>query len=377
MRRGDGVVALVCSRSMAPDPYQRFRRARYFSSLDGLRCLSIVPIVWHHSCPSAPAGLLGKGPSGVQLFFAISGFLITTLLLRERSDTGRIALGRFYLRRSLRIFPLYFAVLALVTCFTWLAAQPGPQREHFFESLPFYVTYTCNWFVDWEAPHPITFAFAWSLATEEQFYLVWPWALRWSRGTLVPAACMLVALLFDQAAEGLWPLAFPNGELRTTMASSISSAIGLGSVGAILLHSRRGFAWAWRVLGHRFSAPVLLALVFAELYANRVPHLAFHLTLAALVGACVIREDHGLARWLDATWPAHVGKVSYGMYLLHVGVIAGVRAALPGAGPALVFGVALPVSVVLATWVYRRFEMPIRRLADLPVAKLSAAVTRA
>src|SRR4051812_26046578 len=82
----------------------------HFASLDGLRFLSIAPVVWHH-CTSGPLpGVLGKGPIGVELFFAISGFLITTRLIREQRARGAVAIGQFYTRRALRIFPLYYAV---------------------------------------------------------------------------------------------------------------------------------------------------------------------------------------------------------------------------------------------------------------------------
>ncbi|HEY3820819.1 MAG TPA: acyltransferase [Polyangiaceae bacterium] len=94
--------------------HDHFLGTSRFSSLDGLRCLAVVPVVWHHSTPRPPSGLLGRGPLGVDLFFAISGFLITTLLLRERRR-GELSVGRFYARRALRIFPAYYLVLGLTT----------------------------------------------------------------------------------------------------------------------------------------------------------------------------------------------------------------------------------------------------------------------
>src|SRR5262245_42928263 len=94
--------------------HHTFLSHRYFPLLDGLRCLSIVAVVWFHASGGTfSSGVLARGSSGVSLFFVISGFLITTLLLREQSATGNISLKRFYLRRTLRIFPLYYAILAL------------------------------------------------------------------------------------------------------------------------------------------------------------------------------------------------------------------------------------------------------------------------
>src|SRR5262245_12093123 len=148
-----------------------------FGSLDGLRALSIVPVVWHHATPHPLDGALGRGPLGVDLFFAISGFLITTLLLRER-DERTIDLRSFYVRRTLRIFPLYYVVLGAFIAHAIFFRAPGAPRDHFLASLPSYATYTSNWFVDNAVSHAVVFSFAWSLATEEQFYLGFPWILR-------------------------------------------------------------------------------------------------------------------------------------------------------------------------------------------------------
>jgi len=124
--------------------HARYLETSHFASLDGLRFLSIVPVVWHHSTPRPLEGILGRGPLGVDLFFAISGFLITTLMIREQSRTGRLAVGRFYARPSLRIFPLYYVVLSLYVVRAMLFLPEGPARAHFLHSLPFYATYTSN-----------------------------------------------------------------------------------------------------------------------------------------------------------------------------------------------------------------------------------------
>ena len=137
-----------------------------FGALDGLRALSIVPVVWHHATPHPLDGVLGRGPLGVDLFFATSGFLITTLLLRER-EGGGIDLRAFYTRRTLRIFPLYYFVLGGFVLHAIFVRAPGPVRDHFLASVPSYATYTSNWFVDNAVPHAVVFSFAWSLATEE------------------------------------------------------------------------------------------------------------------------------------------------------------------------------------------------------------------
>jgi peptidoglycan/LPS O-acetylase OafA/YrhL len=366
----------MSSPSARHDAHTAYRATAYFPSLDGLRCLSVIPIIWHHSNVTPPPGLLGKGPAGVQLFFALSGFLITTLLLRERERDGSVSLLAFYWRRSLRIFPLYYAVLGVVTLHAAFGA-PGPSQEHFFQSLPYFASYTSNWFVEWDVPHPIRFAYAWSLATEEQFYLVWPWVFVVSRGWRVPVAVALTFLGMDLLAEhaaasagvggGLsavfLPEVFPPQAFFTTLVASFSSAIGLGCLVALALHTRQGHRVFRAVFGQRWSAPCLLALIALELASNQAPHFLFHMTLAVFVGACALSADHGLATLLNARVLRYVGQVSYGLYLLHVGAIVALRTVLPSLGSLWVFLLALPLSVGLATLSHRYFELPLRRLS--------------
>jgi peptidoglycan/LPS O-acetylase OafA/YrhL len=351
-----------------------------FASLDGLRCLAIVPVIWHHATPHPLDGVLGRGPLGVDLFFVISGFLITTLLLREQERTGTVALGAFYLRRSLRIFPLYYAVLGAFVLHALLVREHGPVRDHFLRSVPTYATYTSNWFTDFEVPHAVVFSFAWSLATEEQFYLVWPWVIvaagalgrrrqgdqRQGAALALPALFMVTLVLLDQATERGWLAAVvPLGALATRMLRSISTPIGLGALLALGLRWPRTRAALTAILGRRASAPLAfggLALIAIEGW----PLLHAHLAMIALVGACVIRPDHGLRGPLELRPIAHVGVVSYGLYLVNVPVIVATRRAL---GPAnestlLVFGVGLAASVAVATLTYHLLEAPFFRLRD-------------
>lgn len=338
--------------------------ARRFPSLDGLRCLSILPVIWHHSTAGPIEGFFGKGPVGVDLFFAISGFLITTLLLRERSGQGRISLRDFYVRRSLRIFPAYYAVLGLYALRGLVFLGDTPENRHFFKSLLYYATYTSNWFVDFGVPHPVIFAFAWSLATEEQFYLVWPWVLRFSRGWLAPAAFMIGIFALDQATER--GLIFAPDSLAHRMVASIAAPICLGALLGIALHYRGSFGTVWRVIGHRWSAPAALTAVVGMLIADGVPLVWVHAALAVLVSAVCVRPDHGLRWMLEASWAKRVGAVSYGMYLFHVSMITAVKAALPASWrvAVVIFPLATGATLILALASYRYFEAPFLRIAD-------------
>src|SRR5438034_718829 len=180
------------------------RPDRRIPSLDGLRAVSIALVVLGHLCgtsgfalPGSFANTLALGELGVGVFFVISGFLITKLLLEEAEGTGRISLLRFYLRRTFRIFPPYYAfilVLIVLDAARWITLSSG--------DLVHTLTYTANYHAgrSWNVGH------AWSLSVEEQFYLLWPPVLlvlgRWGG--------LRVALAFIAAAPlvrlGLWTL---------------------------------------------------------------------------------------------------------------------------------------------------------------------------
>lgn len=354
--------------------HARYLATKRFGSLDGLRCVAIIPVVWHHCTRGPLAGPLGRGPLGVDLFFAISGFLITTLLLRERDATRGIGVGGFYARRALRIFPLYYAVLALyvVNAALFMADAHRAQRDHFFRSLPFFATYTTNWFVDFDVPHPVSFSFSWSLAAEEQFYLVWPWVIAASgalthraRRCLLPACIAMLLLGLGQgAAHGSWITVLPADSLARRMAVSIASPICMGALCALLLHAPLGFSAARRVLGAPWSAPAAFAAVVLSACLDGVPLWLAQALMAVLVASCAVRSDHWIAWLLDAPPLRWVGTVSYGMYLFHVSLIAGMRRVLPPemATPALTFAVVLPATIAAASASYVWVERPLLRL---------------
>jgi len=338
--------------------YDRYLARNYFSSLDGLRCLAILPVIWHHSTPRPLPGILGKGPAGVDLFFCISGFLITTLLLREKARTGRVALGAFYVRRALRILPLYYATLLAYVLFA-LACDPAlPQRAHFFRTLPLYATFTANWFADFGVPHAILFSFAWSLCIEEQFYAFWPWIMRAvsARSALLAMGALLLA---DYLAErsGLDGYA---GRILT----SFAAPIGLGALLALLLQERESFAALARIAGRAWFAPLALLSALSLLLWPGAPLIAFQASLMALVCSCVIVEDHGLA-WLLRARPVRlVGAISYGLYLLNSTGIGLIRRAFPAraADSGFVFAASFPLLLVLAALSHRYLETPFLRL---------------
>ena len=341
------------------DAYTAFRTGRHFGSLDGLRALSVIAVIWHHTIghDAALPLLFASGAHGVTLFFAISGFLIVTLLLREHESRGGIDLRAFYMRRALRIFPLYYAVLALYTLLVLTVERHSAPGREFLNNLVSFITYTSNWFVVLEGR--VIFYFAWSLASEEQFYLLWPWAQRY----LKPARALALMLGVIAVVTGLQWFGHAEGSapaLWFRIITSIPLAICFGVVLAHLLHHRRShYALGW-LFGWRGSSVLYAGLCLLLLGSGRAPAAAIHLSMALLVGACVYREDHALAPLLRMRGLVLVGSVSYGMYLLHMLVKNVVVKLLAYSGlpqsNQLVFVLTLAGSIAVAVLSFRHFE---------------------
>ena len=167
----DGVevgVHVSEQRRSFPLDYVGFRNARHFPALDGLRALSVGLVYFFHAAPHRTGFL--SGWEGVTIFFLLSGFLITTLLLREHEDTGRISLAAFYIRRVFRIFPLYFFVLG-VHYLLIVGMGIGGHAAQLSKAMPYYLTYMSEWAAD---PPGTPFHQSWTLGIEEKYYFVWP-----------------------------------------------------------------------------------------------------------------------------------------------------------------------------------------------------------
>lgn len=354
-----------------PNPYYpSFQNTRYFGALDGLRALSILAVVWHHSAESLPYWPASDyGFLGVDLFFVISGFLIVTLLLRERDRRGKISLRNFYIRRTLRIFPLYYAVLFAMAVGYGLLHSHSEFGRRFVSELPIYLTYTGNLF-------PVSFFIAWSLAAEEQFYLLWPFVERNLTRFLVPL------LVLGLAANQL--LNFPGSRLTIAEWTGVSylpelpiaqctfTPILLGVALAHLLHDRRSFrivaSWLaspWAAVGALLALILICSFLPADI--SGFPRLLIQMTMTVLVAACVIREDHRLMPFLRLRPLVRLGVISYGIYLLHIHAIV-VAEKLLAVSPIehhlLLFATGLAFSVVAAELSFRLYESPFLRLKD-------------
>jgi peptidoglycan/LPS O-acetylase OafA/YrhL len=329
--------------------------------LDGLRALAVTAVVWHHSHPGFAALPISRnGFLGVDVFFVLSGFLITTLLLSERRATGRISLRNFYVRRSLRIFPLYYLVLAFLAIY-FMVMNAGANAAAFFHELPWHASYTSNW-----VPLESLMAITWSLSTEEQFYLVWPPVLAWCGARwLWPLLAFLgvsQAVNFGMLDGALNSVGLPYAALPILQVTFTPILLGvLLAFGMKLAWFRRLFeelpSWAPLV-----GAVVLLALANVPGELRGWPRLLFHIATTCVIALVVLRPRSGLVRTLEWRPLVYVGTVSYGVYLLHKLVLHVVNRGFAGAAvesPELLFAVAMLGTVSVAALSYRYFETPI------------------
>jgi peptidoglycan/LPS O-acetylase OafA/YrhL len=340
---------------------------RSFGSLDGVRAWSVLAVIWHHSVPIEPAAfpLLNRGFLGVDMFFVLSGFLIVTLLLRERDRHGTISLKNFYARRTLRIFPVYYGLLAALGTLYLLKPDAG-SASTYWDELPYYLTYTSNWI------KAGVFPIAWSLAAEEQFYLLWPPIERFLRGLVWPALALVIGVsqavnfgLLDPALEG-W-LGASAADLSILQATFTPIALGVGL--AHLLHRPTPYARLARWLAHPSAAPLALAAVFASCSwpiddLSGWPRLSIQLAFVTLLASLVMREDHALRPLLYPRPLRRLGQISYGMYLFHIYFCVASEKLLVKAGLAsgpTIFLVATLATAVTAELSFRFFESPILR----------------
>lgn len=343
--------------------YEDFIRKKRFGALDGLRAFSVVAVIWHHVSGMNYIPQLNQGFRGVDLFFAISGFLITSLLIRERSRTGKISLKNFYIRRSLRIFPLYYSVLAMYCLLVALTLSGTTKGQAFWDNLPAFLTYTSNWFVDLtKGEEGVTFYFAWSLATEEQFYLLWPPLLI----LLITLFLRVTAGIYAAIALTLLQIAASfvgEQNLLLTILINLSPAIMMASAAAIIVHQPAAFRITYRLLGGRWTALPLAILLLAMIAAD-APSLLIHTLMVLLVVTLCIREETILHPVLQLRLLTFIGAISYGMYLMHMLAANVVRRVL-GHEVGIDIFIGATLLVTLAAYVsFRFFESPILRHAN-------------
>ena len=322
--------------------------------LDGLRGLAVLAVMAYHSDLRRvlPGGFLG-----VDLFFVLSGFLITALLLREHRQSGRVRLPRFYLRRALRLFPALFVVLA--ACCLWAAFRTPPARAaEIYRAALLTAGHGANLAWVWSAQLDLL-GHAWSLSLEEQFYLAWPVVLilllRFGVslrriGWLIVAGIAASALLRAALWLGLGPAyagaiavslaTRADSLLAGCLAGVIVSAGGLprSSAGCTAL---RAAAWV--------SAALLFLFALTAKEGASYLHLGGFTVVAAAAAVLITALTHSPPRRI-ASALCWIGRISYGLYLWHFPLLSIAPKLIHGVVPAtrLVPGLAGALACALA-----------------------------
>ena len=316
-------------------------RLGYVPALDGLRGIAIALVVSYHYL-GVPFG----GSSGVDLFFVLSGFLITTLLLEERAETGAVSLRSFYARRARRLLPALFTMLA---AFTAISLVRGIDPTGDLARYGFYTANITRAFVDRASVTSSGLGHLWSLAEEEQFYLAWPLVLiliARSRWLLVTVAALVLALMAYRAALVL------NGVSVLYRPDTRADGLLVGSTLAILRQQRRfsvsAGAQPWFVAFFAFW----ILIGTANIEWSVVGLSSFEIICAGLILAAVTSGSQ-LGTALSWSPLVFLGKISYSLYLWHFMIWWALGWAHPLA--------ALGISLACAWASYRFVEQPFRR----------------
>lgn len=359
-------------------------RVFYHPELDVLRFFAFLAVFFHHALPREASNYLSSGLSpavtewllaakeagayGVDLFFVLSSYLITELLLREHAICGRFSVTSFYIRRALRIWPLYFTFLAATV---FLVPSIIPDDRFGPKYITSFVLFAGNWVC---AIYGLPFSVAgplWSISVEEQFYLGWPLLLLvFGVGRIRQLAIVMIAialatrvLLAAMAVEhpGVW---------CNTFARLDSIAVG-----ALLAVSLRGNAprikTALRLI--LFAVALLMFLLAAKYLRQDGPSSIVTYSVTAVAGvmllAAVLHSDAGLMRVRPFSWLVYLGRISYGLYIFHLLALA----LLPSLF-VTVFGIAptfeqrivlsLLLTVLLASSSYTWLERPFLRYKE-------------
>jgi peptidoglycan/LPS O-acetylase OafA/YrhL len=315
------------------------------------------------------------GQIGVDVFFVLSGFLITTLLLKEHEHTNRIALPQFWRRRALRLFPALGCAIAFALALALLATPA--VRHQTLDGLPFVLLYVGNFDKAFGGPQTLgLLVHTWSLAVEEQFYLLWPLVgVAWCRSThrrsmalLISAASAADAIYFVAAVHhwGAPRAIFASDTHCFGLLAGAALALWLSRAGAITRPQGRSVA-RWEVCG-LLSSIIIVAVAVTNPVA--VSMLLATMSATALVASMVLTEGR-LARvysWGPLVW---IGRRSYGIYLYHfpISVIFG-QWHVAGAERLTGCVACIGISVALAAASYRWVESPfLRRQRPLPLPR--------
>lgn len=278
-----------------------------------MRCYAVMAVLFSHFFSFKITKHVYIGIAGVDLFFVISGFLITEILFRykETGATLQQNLKKFYIRRSMRIFPIYYLYLFVAALL--FRAEAGP-------SLPYAFGYIIN-FYQQQHEVPLFFEHLWSLSIEEQFYLLWPLLI------LTVPQKHLLKLIAGAIAVAVLSRIFITGINHKLLTSSCFDAFGLGALFAYLKNYDREqlqkilrFRLAWK-LGLAIYLGVVLLSVFNLHYLDPYFRLSVSVVSFYLIGAAIFpgnKQRFFALKLLENKTAMYIGQISYGVYIYHL-----------------------------------------------------------
>jgi peptidoglycan/LPS O-acetylase OafA/YrhL len=299
-------------------------------ALDGIRALAFFGVLADH----LRLPYLRGGGIGVNVFFVLSGFLITGILLAERERTGRISLPRFYARRAARLLPALFVLVATFTAYALLVQRANrPSAEHMGATSLYVIAYVANWVRAFRGQNSMLwFGHTWSLSIEEQFYLLWPLclivALRWRGVRTVLLAALVGSTLAFVARVVLWHGASSVDRIYNgTDTNADQLLVGCALAAALALWPdlvRRACRVAW------LPGVAALLLLTATDNSTSFWRMTIGYTLVAVATAVVIgfvwcEPASALARLLSNRVLVATGLISYGLYLWHFPILLAVE----------------------------------------------------
>jgi peptidoglycan/LPS O-acetylase OafA/YrhL len=344
---------------------------RYWPSLDGLRGVAIAAVIAFH------LGYLGGGWVGVDVFFVLSGFLITSLLLEEQARSGTVRLRAFWARRARRLLPALMLVLVALALYAW-AGGAGVVPAQLRSPAVATMLYFANWqqiaaghdyFAHFQAVNSLQPM--WSLAVEEQYYLVWPvlfLGLAWlGRRRSTRTLVILTASLAAASAVWMGVAAHTQGFERAYLGTDTRAwELLLGGLGAMALRSRqpvrRPGLWSWATVVAACGVGVGTA------WAGGPPSWVWDGGLVAIATCVVVivvgsvrHPDGPVARLLAIAPLRWLGRISYSLYLWHWPVIVVLTTATTGLSGASLLTCRLAAMLGAAGLSYFVIEQPIRR----------------
>ena len=354
------------------------RALGYRPWLDGLRGIAICTVFVHHLQHFIYQGgplfgwlFLPFGLLGVDIFFVLSGFLITTLLLEEQHNVGKISLRNFYIRRALRLLPALVLFLACMVGFSRLI-QPAPEADSTGRVAVLALFYSTNWFFALGGESDLL-GHMWSLAVEEQFYVVWPVALslllrsRLSKPRLSLLMLATIGLVCIYRALLVSPDVLP---MRIYAGSDTrADSLLVGCLVAMLASWRLLPGWRCNAAALKWAGVLSVSIMAAYMFdlfgvANRTIYKAGFTVFAIAAGLFILRlitaPNSRLISLLERPALVWIGKLSYSLYLWHVFAI-GMTLQLPVSNAVRV-ALSVPIALAIVACSYYLIEKPFLKL---------------